>query len=46
MAKIRPARGRARPAPARSGLGCLVLLVSGLILSLMFMYFFFKTAGG
>jgi len=46
MAKLKPARAKGKSASPRSGVPCLVLLVSGMILSLVFMYLFLKHASG
>jgi hypothetical protein len=42
LAKGKPKRSRLRP----EGVSCLVLIVSGLVLSLLFVYFVLKNANG
>lgn len=47
MAKIKPIRPKSKSSPApRGGLPCIILLFSGLVLLLLFMYFVLKNASG
>lgn len=46
MAKVKPVRAKAKTAKPRGGVGCIILLCSGIALALMFMYFVMKYASG
>jgi high-affinity Fe2+/Pb2+ permease len=47
MAKFKPAKPKKsrRPAP-QGGLGCVILLIFGLILGMLFLYWVMKSASG
>lgn len=47
MAKVKLARGKPkRPRMRPEGVSCIILIVSGLVLSLLFIYFVLKNANG
>jgi hypothetical protein len=47
MAKFRPAGSRkSKPAPVQGGLPCLVLILSGMVLVAIVLYFVLKNANG
>jgi hypothetical protein len=48
MAKFKPARGRKPKAPLvpAAGLPCVILLISGVLLAIFFVYFVLKNANG
>jgi hypothetical protein len=46
MAKFKPARGKSKtPAIAPGGLSCVILIIAGVILLMLFMYFVMKNSG-
>jgi hypothetical protein len=47
MAKFKPVRPKSKnAAPPRGGLPCVILLISGIALVLLFLYFVMKYANG
>ena len=47
MAKFKPVKAKAKGSPSpQGGVGCVVLLVAGIVLLLLFMYFVMKNANG
>ena len=47
MAKFKPARGKAKAGPAPQGaLPCVVLVIAGILLIMMFMWWVLRNAGG
>ena len=45
MAKFKPAKGKSKaPAIAPGGLSCVILIISGIVLLMLFMYFVMKTS--
>jgi hypothetical protein len=47
MAKFKPAKGKAtRPAAPQGGLPCVILVMSGMLLVMLFLYFVMKYANG
>jgi hypothetical protein len=47
MAKVKPARGKSkRPRMRPEGISCLILIVSGFVLVMFFLYFVMRNANG
>jgi len=47
MAKFKPARGKAKATAApQGGLPCVILVISGMFLVMLFLYFVMKNANG
>ncbi|HLY20347.1 MAG TPA: hypothetical protein VKR61_24140 [Bryobacteraceae bacterium] len=48
MAKLKPvkAKSKSRAVPKQGGVGCVILIVSGIALVLLFLYFVMKYANG
>ena len=47
MAKFKPARGKAKASKAPpGGLPCVILLISGIIFVMLFLYFVLRNANG
>ena len=47
MAKFRPAGSKkAKPAPVQGGLPCLIIIISGMIIVALVLYFVLKNANG
>jgi hypothetical protein len=47
MAKFKPARGKkARIAPPQGGVPCVILIISGILLVMLFLYYVMKNANG
>lgn len=47
MAKFKPVKAKAKTTPTpRGGLPCVILLISGLVLVLLFLYFVMSHANG
>jgi len=44
MAKFKPARGKKKEAPTRGAVPCLILLISGMALVLLLLYFVLKSS--
>jgi hypothetical protein len=46
MAKFKPAKGKAKGTRAPQGaVGCVILVIAGLVLLMLFMYFAMRTSG-
>jgi hypothetical protein len=46
MAKFKPARGKkSKPGPPQGALSCVVLIVTGMLLVMLFMYFVMRSSG-
>jgi hypothetical protein len=47
MGKFKPVRGKAKRAPApQGGLPCVILVIVGMLLVMLFLYFVMKNANG
>jgi hypothetical protein len=46
MAKFKPARRKSRSAAPRSGVPCVILVISGMVLVMLFLYYVMKHASG
>jgi hypothetical protein len=44
MGKFKPAKGKAKPAPTRGLVPCLIVIVSGIVLMSLFFYLMLKSA--
>ncbi|MGH9718664.1 MAG: hypothetical protein ACRD8O_00495 [Bryobacteraceae bacterium] len=45
MAKFKPVGGKAKSSAKQSGVPCLILLISGVVLLMLFLYFVMSSSG-